>query len=315
MNGSDAKPSVPPASASRRWVQVSGFVIGVCLLAGAGTVVLKDPAALKAAADSIRAAPPWLFALLVLLPCLNWLLSAEMLRLLLQPDKGDTFAGPARGEMQLLTGFAWLANYSPVRPGLFFRIWWHASRDGIPMSRSVRSVAAGIMCGCLSVGLLLACCWMVPIASAAPVAWTLAALAMPPATFVAAAMIAGRRGSWWRWFWLAAAVRSLDVMVWMARYATVFALAGGRTLDIREAAAIAAVSQAAMLIPWAGNGLGVREVAIGVAAAWLPSWYAGGDAKAALAADLVNRAGEVTGAIVVGSVSGWLLWRRARAAT
>ncbi len=312
MSGRDAQPATAPAPASRRWVQVSGFVIGVCLLAGAGTVVLKDPSALRAATDSIRAASPWLFALLLLLPCLNWLLSAEMLRLLLQPGPSETFAGPTRGEMQLLTGFAWLANYSPVRPGLFFRIWWHASKDGIPMTRSVQSVAASIACGCLSVGLLLACCHVVPADSAAPVAWTLMALAMPPATFVAASIIAGRRDSWWRWFWLAAAVRSLDVMVWMARYATVFALAGGRTLDLREAAAIAAVSQAAMLIPWAGNGLGVREVAIGLAAAWLPSWYSGGDPTLAVAADLVNRAGEVMGALVVGSASGLLLWRRAR---
>ncbi|MFZ4430583.1 MAG: hypothetical protein ACOYPS_09530 [Phycisphaerales bacterium] len=310
MNGPDDKTA--PAQRRMRWVQVSGFAIGVCLLAGAGTVVLKDRDAFSFAVGSLRAAPGWLFALLLLLPCLNWLLSAEMLRLLLVPVKGETFAGPTRGEMQLLTGFAWLANYSPVRPGLFFRLWWHASRDGIPMGRSVRSVGASIACGCLSVGMLLACCWMVPVATAHPVAWTVAALMMPPATFVAASMVAGRAGSSWRWFWLAAAVRSLDVMVWMARYATVFALAGGRTLDVREAAAIAAVSQAAMLIPWAGNGLGVREVAIGLAAAWLPSWYGGGDPHAALTADLVNRAGEVTGALVVGSVSGLLLWRRAK---
>jgi hypothetical protein len=310
MNEPDDKTA--PARSRMRWVQVSGFAIGVCLLAGAGAVVFKDRDAFSQAMGSLRAAPGWLFALLLLLPCLNWLLSAEMLRLLLVPGKGDSFAGPGRGEMQLLTGFAWLANYSPVRPGLFFRLWWHASKDGIPLARSVRSVAAGLACGCLSVGMLLACCWLVPVATAHPVAWTVAALMMPAATFVAASAVAGRTGSSWRWFWLAAAVRSLDVMVWMARYATVFALAGGRTLDVREAAAIAAVSQAAMLIPWAGNGLGVREVAIGLAAAWLPSWYAGADPKAALAADLVNRAGEVLGALVVGSACGLLLWRRTK---
>jgi len=312
MSGIDPQPSSQPARTAMRWVHVSGFAIGVCLLAGAGSVVLRQGDALTETLASVRAAPTWLFALALLLPCLNWLLSAEMLRLLMLPGKGETFTGPSRGEMQLLTGFAWLANYSPVRPGLFFRVWWHASRGGIPMARSAWSIAWSIACGCLAVGLLVACCRSVPATSAHPATWTAAALAAPPAIFAAIATVVGRTNPAWRWFWLAAAVRSLDVMVWMARYATVFAIATGRTLDVREAAAVAAVSQAAMLIPWAGNGLGVREVAIGLAAAWLPSWYAGGDPNAALAADLVNRAGEVSAALVVGSVSGAMLWRRAK---
>jgi hypothetical protein len=251
----------------------------------------------------------------VLLPCLNWLLMPEMLRLLLLPGQGDAFAAPARGEMQLLTGFAWLANYSPVRPGLFFRLWWHASKDGIPMSRSVRSVAAGIMCGCLSVGLLLACCWMVPAASAAPVAWTLLALAMPPATFMAASMIASRRDSWWRWFRYGrrGAESGRDGVDGPVRDRV---RARGRTLAGHpRGGGDRGGEPGGHADSLAGQRPGVREVAIGLAAAWLPSWYAGGDPKAALAADLVNRAGEVAGALVVGSVSGWLLWRRARTAT
>lgn len=312
MSAGDAKPPVTPTRTAMRWVHVSGFVIGVCLLAGAGSVVVRQGEALQATLASIRAAPPSLFVLALLLPCVNWLLSAEMLRLLLLPGKAETFTGPSRGEMQLLTGFAWLANYSPVRPGLFFRLWWHSSRGGIPMARSAWSVASSIACGFLAVGLLLACCQVVPAQSAHPAMWTAAALAAPPVLLAAVAMGATRTNPAWRWFCLAAVVRSLDVIVWMARYATVFSIATGRTLDVREAAAVAAVSQAAMLIPWAGNGLGVREVAIGLAAAWLPSWYAGGDPSAALAADLVNRAAEVTMALVVGSASGLMLWRRAR---
>ena len=67
MNGPDDKTA--PAQRRMRWVQVSGFAIGVCLLAGAGTVVFKDRDAFSFAVGSLRAAPGWLFALLLVLPC------------------------------------------------------------------------------------------------------------------------------------------------------------------------------------------------------------------------------------------------------
>jgi hypothetical protein len=105
---------------------------------------------------------------------------------------------------------------------------------------------------------------------------------------------------------LAIGVRYLDVLIWMARYAAVFALVG-RPLSWGEAAAVAGVSQAAMLVPFVGNGLGVREWAIRLVAPALPAWFAG-DAgltgTLALSADLLNRAGEIVAAVPVGLLCG-----------
>jgi len=73
--------------------------------------------------------------------------------------------------------------------------------------------------------------------------------------------------------------------------------------------ALAIVSQIAMLVPIAGNGLGLREWAIGLTAASLT----GLDPQAGLAADLVNRAVEVLVAVPVGLLSARVVSRRLKA--
>ena len=76
-------------------------------------------------------------------------------------------------------------------------------------------------------------------------------------------------------------------------------------------------AQAAALVPFLGNGLGLTEWAVGLTAAALPSWMAGGvgpEQSVGLLAALVNRAAEVAVALPVGLVSAWWLSRRWKAA-
>ncbi len=69
---------------------------------------------------------------------------------------------------------------------------------------------------------------------------------------------------------------------------------------------MACVSMVAMLAPLTGNGLGVREWAIGLSARLLRK----SDLVLGLTADLLNRAAELIMVLVLGLVGmGWLAWR------
>jgi hypothetical protein len=94
----------------------------------------------------------------------------------------------------------------------------------------------------------------------------------------------------------------------------VFALVGA-PIGLPGAVAFAAVCQVALVVPFIGNGLGVREWAIALTAAALPPAVLGSDMGAGmgLLADLVNRAAEVLVVIPVGMASVAYLSRRMRA--
>ena len=82
----------------------------------------------------------------------------------------------------------------------------------------------------------------------------------------------------------------------------------GQSLTFEQACAIAAVSQAATAVPISGNGLGLREWAVGLTATALPSWFASdpetgpSSMVVSVAADLVNRGVEMAVALPVGIV-------------
>jgi hypothetical protein len=301
----------------RAWLRWGGFLLGVLLLAAAVHAITRDRAALDATLASIRGASPVLIALLFVLPIANWVLTSCVFWLLMHPGPEERYKTPGPGEMLELIGTAWLANYLPVRPGMFGRIAWHRTHGGIPVARSVHSIVSAIACGVVAVVLLVAAAWMTPRETAHANLWVAIALIAPPLALAALAVPAGRVRPQWRWFLLACSVRCLDVWVWMARYWVAFAITGQTRLELREAAAIAAVSQAASMIPLSGNGLGLRETAVGMMGAWLPTWYLSGSQlskQSGLAADIVNRTGELLGALVVGAICGLLLARRMNAA-
>ena len=108
-------------------------------------------------------------------------------------------------------------------------------------------------------------------------------------------------------------LRVADLIVWTLRYWVVFAIADS-PVSMAQAAAVAAVSQVAMSVPLVGNGLGLREWAVGLLRASLPAWYGVAAASSAgLTADLVNRAAELLVAVPVGLLCAAAVTRRIRA--
>ena len=101
-------------------------------------------------------------------------------------------------------------------------------------------------------------------------------------------------------------IRYLDALIWAGRYAVVFAIIG-HPIGMAEAIVLATTSGIVQSIPLAGNGLGMREWAIGLTLAVLPSAtvHSGVD-PTGLVGDLVNRGLEVITAVPIGLLS--IVW-------
>jgi hypothetical protein len=102
------------------------------------------------------------------------------------------------------------------------------------------------------------------------------------------------------------------MLAWVGRYALVFWLIG-QPLEIGGAVAVAAACQVALVLPLIGNGLGLRELAVGVMAAALPASLGASTSQGAGSlADVVNRVAEIAVAVPVGLAC--LAWLAPRAA-
>lgn len=286
----------------RRLRAIAGTAVGALLVVAAVVAVAIRREDLAGAADALVAARWWMVALALGLPLANWVLVSLALWIITARH------APVRaGEMIALVAGAWLLNYLPMRPGMFGRIAYHRTVNGIPIKTSMGLLA-------LSMG-LTASAIAILVVLGVGLRWVESLPAQAGVVVGAGAIIAlvaaacrAMRGPWR----LATALflRYLDTLVWVARYWIVFGLVG-QDLSFEQACAIAAVSQAATAIPLSGNGLGLREWAVGLSAAALPAWFGGamtaGGADApgaaatlALAADLVNRGVEIAVALPVG---------------
>lgn len=295
-------PATGGRSQWRRWL---GFAIGLCLLVAAVYMVVRQPDELQRALNQAHAAPWWLVALAIILPCLNWLqMSAVFWHLTRR-------RAPARvpiGEMTALIGSAWLLNYIPMRPGLFGRIALHRTLHDIPVRDSTMVLVENIACGAVAIAFALV--GIIAMRFAIP-SWQGAllctALLAPP--LMAIVLLHGA----WRTWSQVTLLRSMDLLVWSARYATAAQITGN-PVSASEAISLAIVSQIAMLVPLAGNGLGLREWAIGFTAASLPAAWSmssqGMTSETGLLVDLMNRAAELAAAIPVGIVCGMVVARR-----
>ena len=315
-------PSTPPTaphSRSRRTRAVAGFAIGLVLLAAAVWGFFSQAHTVDLARQSLRSAHPLSMILLVVLPLVNWVLSAESFLALTR-----RFAPVPRSDMLALIGSAWLFNYLPLRPGLFGRVAFHKAVHGVRVRDSARVIVQSILGSA--------------VALAALAGATLLSRTMGPAPMLGLLVFApGLVMSMWfasddtqhqgslavRVFLGVVGLKILDGMVWTARYMLAFQLAGS-PIGVGEALAVAVVAQAAMLIPLAGNGLGVREWSVALLAASLPAWYAAPSADSSaqvtvgigLAADLICRAAELLIAVPTGLVcTAWIArkFRRVRA--
>lgn len=282
------------------------FFVGLVLFA------LALYAAWIGSSDGLRAFSratehPGTLAALVLLPVVCLLLASLSFWILTL-----RFGRVGCVEMLALLGGAWLLNYLPLKPGVAGRVAYHKHVNGIDFRWSlvvvIQSIVVGLACFATQVVLASIAAerawseWGRAVLIASPLALALAGLALPRR---------GRTLHGWR-YCAAFAFRYADSLVWSVRYWLLFSVAG-RPQGVSTTSAIAGISQSASLIPIAGNGLGVREWMVGLAARSLPEWY-GKDTSMPLAfgvsAELLNRACEVAVAVPVGLLSLWWLAKR-----
>jgi hypothetical protein len=304
-------PDAPPRRPRRR--AIIGTLIGLALLGAAIVAIAMRREDLAGAFSALASAPWWMAPLALILPLANWSLVSWALYTITARH------GPIRpGEMHALVAGAWLLNYLPFRPGMVGRIAYHKAVNGIPVKTSMGLLVLSMSLTAAAILILAALSLILRLAD------TLAAqgaiVAAGAGLLAAASLVLQRTGGPWR-IATALTLRYLDMLVWVARYWLVFRLVG-QHLTFEQACAIAAVSQAATAIPLSGNGLGLREWAVGLTAGALPAWFGPAiaappdtastaaattaDPAAATAvavlADLINRGLELAVAVPVGSV-------------
>lgn len=309
---SEPDDATAPASGAARWRAAIGALVAIVLLAAAIRAIWVHRADLQAAFDSARGASPALVVLALTTPLVSWLTTSLAFWLL-----SRRHAPVPLSDMTALIGAAWLLNYLPFRAGMVGRVAFHKRYHAMAVRDSVGVMVKALVATGVSLAALLAAA-----ALSTRVDSELARGAIVLAPTLLAAGIALGAGVLGLSFWPeagAVAARSLDMLAWAARYLIAFELLG-RSITLPQAAAITAVSQAAMLVPITGAGLGLREWAVAITAGVLPAFVIAsgsqGQATAlALAADLLNRAAETLVALPAGLVSVAFLGSRVRALT
>ncbi len=202
-------------------------------------------------------------------------------------------------EMQALIAAAALANYLPLRPGLFGRAAYHKAFNDIAVGATVKVTLVALaisvaIAAYLAIALFIAGGALIPL-------WVVVGGAVPALVTVALVPASRRIGA-------AALIRYVEVLLLAIRYQAAFALIGS-PIDPAVALTISCVAVVVTLIPLTGNGLGLREWAVGIAALQLTDYVL----ELGLAADLVNRTAEALFVAVVGLGSfAWLASRSGR---
>lgn len=325
MTATDAEtpPPDPARAAGRRLRAALGFGVGAVLLAAAVWALRGQPGAVRHAWRALGEADAVVWALVLGLPLVNCVLSAECFLLLTRRFAPAGVKIP-RSEMLALIAAAWLLNFLPLRPGLIGRVAFHRTFHGVRVRDSARVLAEVIATGAAALMVLTLGVLARPVAGETPMA---VLLVLAPCLYLSTRFAGVGEGSpTVRAFLAVFSLKVLDSFAWSARYLIAFQLAG-RPVGFAEAVALAVVGQAASLIPIAGNGLGVREWAVGLLAASLPAWYgadggaAGGAVEGAvggglalgLTAEVVNRLAEVAVAVPAGLAgAAWIARRGSR---
>jgi hypothetical protein len=203
-------------------------------------------------------------------------------------------------EMQALIATATLMNYVPLRPGLFGRVAYQKLYHDIAWTDSAKAVIHAMI-----VGAAIACYFMAATLAHWRFGADLLLLALAPIPTLASIAMLRPRTAVWLW---AAVIRYAEFLAIAVRYWAAFALIGA-PIEARGALAFACISVIASMIPLAGNGLGLREWAVGLLAPLLTSYQM----ELGITADLINRAGEMLVAIAVGAAgAAWLMRVRFR---
>ncbi|MFZ4465591.1 MAG: hypothetical protein ACOYO7_00865 [Phycisphaerales bacterium] len=293
-------PAAPPDPANpldrghRRLYRRIGTVVGAALLVAAIVGVVRNEA-IGASLQAAWHSPHWdALALLVGAVLATQVLTSATFTLLMRRHARIGF-----GEMNALVAASTLANYVPMQAGSIGRLAYHRTVHGVPVRATLvailQAMAATAVATCaVGAAALLGTAANAPWWAPALVSVVWLPLAIEPA---------------WRTFALVMVVRTLEVLAWAVHAWAAFRLSGW---DIAPQTAIGAalVASAANLVPFIGNGLGIREWAVALAAPVLGGY----ERDAGLAAELTGRAVDVAVAVPLGLASFAWLVRRLRAA-
>lgn len=284
----------------RRVIRAIAFALALVLFAAAVVAIARSAPTIDQVRRAVTAPDPWLVAAAVVALLASVTACGGIFHALLAP-----FGRIGRLEMVQLIATSSVLNYLPLRPGLVGRIAHQDLVNGISVRRSAVSVVeAGVVCGVSILwlaGSLGAGAWT----GAAWVGWSLAAL--PSLGWCARRT---QQPTTPQRLLNALAWRQVDLLAWGVRYWAVFGLLGVQ-LSPGECARAVCVGSAANLVPFVGNGLGIREWAIGLAGERMALWTT----DVGLAAELLNRALDLVVALPLGVLCAVPIARRLRAAT
>lgn len=306
-----------PSSKRRIVGKLLGGIFGLLLFVLACWIVVRQQDTLQSSLEAMRQAHWGWIALLLALPLGNVVFTSATFNVLT-----NRFGRVPLWEMHLLMLSAGLLNYLPLRPGLIGRVAYHRQIHGIRAIDSAKVVLSAIACSAIGIaGMLLGALAAVALGQSNTIIGVLLAIAVGVCCLITAGVLRAGGGSerWWR-FLAACGFRSGDMLLWAARYAVAFRLVGV-PIGWLEATVLATISQAALMVPLVGNGLGLREWAIGLGSGsgllgqgTTQGQTVGDLAATGLTADLVNRAAEIVVLVPLGVIAGLVLAQKAQKA-
>ncbi len=293
-----------PDRADPKWVKPLAWGISFLLIVAAVVIVIRQRDSMSAAIEGVKNAPLRQLVALLVLPVISVFLTAAAFW---QTSRKHGKVG--YWEMFALIGSAWVLNLLPLKPGLIGRVGYHARYNAIGVPASIKIVLEASGAGLFGVFLLaypllrdrvtsvwidavFAPLWIIAICGGL---WGLVRPANLVASFLTTSMF-----------------RMVDAFAWTLRYGIILQLLG-LPPDLGTAFLIAAAAQAAMYVPLVGNGLGVREWAVGSVASvvgnesGLTKDIFTRSMPTGLSIDLLNRAAEMLVLVPLGlGCCGWV---------
>ena len=285
-------PETSPLDRTQRKVlRRIGTVASVLLVVGALLAIARNQAIMDSLSRAL-ASPRWdALAVLAATVVAQQVLTSTTFWMLMRRH------GPVGwGEMNALIASSTLANYIPLQAGSIGRLAYHKVVHGIPVKTSLVVILVAMGLAAMSlVALTVVGLWVVRTGaswwwvSAAPLAW-LPLLAWPGTRVAGACLL----------------LRTIELLVVAVHSWAAFRLSGW-DIEPLTAVGVAVVAGAANLTPFIGNGLGVREWAVGLAAPLLGGY----ETDAGLAAQLTGRAVDAAMAVAMGGPAiAWIASRR-----
>ena len=279
----------------RRQFKRLGLFVGLAFMAAALWTIARSGTLAAQAWQHLSHASPLLF--LALLGCVALITLCTTLCMLVLTNRTRPPIRVEFREMLALICASTLGNFVPLQPGLIGRIAFHHQVHGI-------IVPIGLLIAMQSTALTgFAALWIgagLAITHAAQLSWIAAILS--PILFVPFL-----RNHTAREFASAFFIRIVETCVWALRIHITFQLIG-QPIDAPAALALACAANIANIIPFIGNGIGIREWSVG----FLAPLIAGVPLADALAAELVGRVAEIIFFIPAGLAAWPLLHKRLR---